>query len=241
MSGKREKPTEPEIDIKTDKEIIDSVIPLLQGISTIFGSSCAVALHVEENQSLPCIAVENGHLTGTKVGMDVSGFVRDIIRDEANSGKTLVGIYYTKTPDGHALKNVTNLIRNAKGKIIGCLCISIDISIPLHEFVMNFIPVVDDNLADSLADPSASDPVGAVDDLILATLEHAMTMASGFRAVSPAERNKRIVKYLQSRGIFNIRGSTSIVAEQLGVSRYTIYNYLKAPDLDDMLKHDEEE
>lgn len=36
-----------------------------------------------------------------------------------------------------------------------------------------------------------------------------------------------IVQQLKDENIFSVRGAVSIVANELGVSRYTIYNYLK--------------
>lgn len=39
-----------------------------------------------------------------------------------------------------------------------------------------------------------------------------------------------IIKYLDQRGAFMIKGAVDQVADKLNVSRYTIYNYLKEID-----------
>ena len=38
----------------------------------------------------------------------------------------------------------------------------------------------------------------------------------------------QVVGYLDDKGLFRIKGSVNWVAEKLGTSRYTIYNYLEA-------------
>lgn len=39
---------------------------------------------------------------------------------------------------------------------------------------------------------------------------------------------QEVVRMLQERGAFNLRGSVEDVADHLGVSRFTVYNYLNA-------------
>jgi len=47
------------------------------------------------------------------------------------------------------------------------------------------------------------------------------------RKISFSEKNKLIVFELYKRGVFNVRGVIDLVAKELGISRYTIYNYLR--------------
>ena len=51
--------------------------------------------------------------------------------------------------------------------------------------------------------------------------------AGNVKGLSATERNRMIVQQLKDENIFSVRGAVSIVANELGVSRYTIYNYLK--------------
>jgi len=41
---------------------------------------------------------------------------------------------------------------------------------------------------------------------------------------------QRVVKMLNERGAFELRRSVERVAEELGISRFTVYNYLNRPD-----------
>ena len=212
----------------SDRQILNSVRSLLPGIALVFGPGCAVVLRSAEDASFPCIAVENGEIADATIGCPASEFVADVLTDEAHhGGKNTVGVYYTKSVEDHALKCVVNIIRNEMQDLIGCLSIAIDVSVPLHEFVRNFIPVVDNDLADSIAEPTAGTAIESVDDMVHKAIEQAIATANGYRAISPTERNKLIVRELQNYGIFSIRSAVNFVAKELGVSRYTIYNYLK--------------
>jgi ATP-dependent DNA helicase RecQ len=52
-------------------------------------------------------------------------------------------------------------------------------------------------------------------------------MGAGLEELS-REDKQRAVKVLEERGAFNLRGSVEDVADRLGVSRFTVYNYLNA-------------
>lgn len=216
----------------SDRNILNSMKTLLPGIALVFGPGCIVSLHSREESGFPCVAVENGAINNVVIGSPVSEFLADTLADEAHyDGKDTVGIYYAKTYQDHAVKCVVNIIRNESRDLIGCLCISIDVSMPLHEFARTFIPVVDNDLADSISE-SVGPVIECVDDMVHKFLEQAVTVANGQRSISATERNKLIVKDLQNYGIFTIRSAVSIVAKELGVSRYTICNYLKDTSAD---------
>ena len=58
-------------------------------------------------------------------------------------------------------------------------------------------------------------------------MARAQEKAGNVKGLSATERNRMIVQQLKDENIFSVRGAVSIVANELGVSRYTIYNYLK--------------
>ncbi len=210
-----------------DECILESIKVIVPSISLVFGPNCMVALYSTKEPSYPCIAIENGDIADIKLGSTASGFMSDIISEESSpDGKDVVGLYYTKTYDGRALKSIISMIRNKKRELIGCLYIGIDLSVPLHDFIQHFIPVVDNNLANSLAEIKARELPSDINDILTQTLERVVASVNNMQ-ISPTEKNRLIVKELQQRGVFDIRGAVEIVANRLGVSRYTIYNYLK--------------
>ena len=211
----------------SDWEILNSYRDILPGLVLAFGQNTTAALYSAEDDAFLCVAAENGQVDQIEVGAPLEDFASDAVSDEAGAhGKNTIGIYYSRTQDNRSLKCVINIIRNKFRTIIGVLCVRIDVSIPLHEFMRGFIPVVDNNLANGISDEPA--PLETVEEMCDHLIDQAISNANDNPQLSTTDRNRFIVQQLNTSGIFNIRGSISLVANELGVSRYTIYNYLKA-------------
>ncbi|MEI6249733.1 MAG: helix-turn-helix domain-containing protein [Actinomycetes bacterium] len=69
--------------------------------------------------------------------------------------------------------------------------------------------------------------VGEPDALERLLLQVEVEVGAGLEELSREEKQKA-VKILEERGAFNLRGSVEDVADRLGVSRFTVYNYLNA-------------
>lgn len=213
---------------KADYEQLNRFIPLIKGISMIYGSNCEVSIHSMENLEHSIIAIENGFITGRDVGDGMIPLMQDRFsnfRDDENgtSGDDTTGLFYHYSKSGHPLKSIAILIRNVEDMVIGCIGIHVDVAIPLHEFVKGFLPSVNGGMMEEFNDHVPND----TDQLIDTALADAIACANALKGASMLEKNRVIVKELNNRGIFNIRGSVETVAKQLGTSRYTIYNYLR--------------
>ena len=73
------------------------------------------------------VAIENGHVTGRKVGDGASHVVLEQVR-QADAQPSDHLSYLTKTPDGKILKSSTMYIRGRNGKVAAILGINYDIS-----------------------------------------------------------------------------------------------------------------
>lgn len=72
--------------------------------------------------------------------------------------------------------------------------------------------------------PRTSSMHGALDRMLL---EIEVEMGQPIETMNRLAK-QQVVKMLQERGAFALRGSVEDVADHLGVSRFTIYNYLNA-------------
>ena len=98
------------------------------GIAAQFGSSCEVVVHdLSRHADHTIVAIENGHVTGRKVGDGASYVVIEQLATNDPQPRDHL-CYLTKTPDGKILKSSTIYIRNSKGKVSGILAINYDIS-----------------------------------------------------------------------------------------------------------------
>ena len=86
------------------------------------------------------VAIENGHVTGRKVGDGPSHVVLEQLGHEDDSAKDQLA-YLTRTKDGKILKSSSVYIRDESGKVSGILGINYDISMmqlfenSLHDFI----------------------------------------------------------------------------------------------------------
>jgi len=204
-----------------DKQMLHTLEPVVEAIAKIFGSNCEVVLHSIEDLEHSIIKIENEHVTGREIGSPLTDFGIKMLEDVNSLSSDVTEVYYTKTKDGKILKSVTILIRNDKRKPIGFLCINIDLSVPLIDLLQNFLP------SSRMPIETTEHFVSNTQELIDNTLNETISKINKKRGISNSEKNKFIVSELYSKGIFNIKDAIDIVAQEISVSRYTIYNYLR--------------
>lgn len=105
---------------------------LARGLAAQFGSNCEIVIHDLESNDVEhsIVAIENGYITGRKLGDGPSHIVLESLQNGAKHTHDKLA-YLTKTKDGKILKSSTIYIRNSQGKIIGILSINYDITILL--------------------------------------------------------------------------------------------------------------
>ncbi|MBE3591646.1 MAG: PAS domain-containing protein [Thermoanaerobacter sp.] len=199
--------------------ILKSMIPVLEGIANTFGKNCEVALHDFSSPQNPIIAIINPHVTGREVGAPLPEAILKVLKSD--NIENLIN-YKNKSNDGKILKSSVIFIKDEDGKPIGCLTINIDIS----EFIMvkntlsEFCEVAD------TTEENRESYAGSVSDVLESIVNTALENYGKPVNFMTKEEKVQIVKMLDAKGTFLIRGAVDYVAKILCVSRYTIYNYL---------------
>ncbi len=205
-----------------DRAILDSLHPVVDAIATLFGNQCEVLIHSLEDLGHSIIRIRNGHVTGRSVGSPITDLGIKVLKGTRTVEDDVVGSYYSTTNDGKTLKSVTALIRNG-AKPIGLLCINMNLSAPLVEVIAQFLP--------SGGGPRPEDSpehfVMSTEELVRRSLDTAISQIRPKREMSHQVKNKLVVSELYGQGIFDVKGAVEIVAKELGVSRYTVYNYIR--------------
>lgn len=207
---------------KKDKEILESLKPVAEGIARIFGKNCEVVIHSLENENCPIIKIVNGHVTGRKVGNLITEVGKMYIEKASSSDQGVVGSYLKKTPGGRTLKSTNTVIKNRSGKTIGLLCINLNLSAPLMDTIQDFFPPI--NKAEK--ESQESQPT-SLEGLIRKSMDDARSELSSQLHITKKQKNKLIVFEMLKKGIFDVKGAIDLVAQEIGVSRYTVYNYLR--------------
>jgi len=106
-------------------------IPLVKTIAEMFGKNCEVLIHDFSHPQHSIVAIENGHVTGRKIGDPITDLALSVWKKNGYENKKIDRIvnYKTKTKNGKILKSSTVFIRNNQKKIIGCICINYDTTV----------------------------------------------------------------------------------------------------------------
>ena len=113
-----------------EEKRLEMLKQLAAGIAAQFGSNCEVVIHdVSSNHPDHSIVhIENGHVSGRKVGDGASQVVLDQMATQAEHPRDHL-CYLTRTPDGKILKSSTLYIRNRRGAVTAIFSINYDVSI----------------------------------------------------------------------------------------------------------------
>ena len=103
---------------------------LAHGLALQFGPNCEIVVHDLEADDLDhsIVAIENGHISGRRLGDGPSHVVLEALNDDADELHDRPP-YLTKTEDGKLLKSSTIFIRDDAGWPRGILAINFDITL----------------------------------------------------------------------------------------------------------------
>jgi predicted transcriptional regulator YheO len=205
----------------------DCIFASLKNIGTVivktFGRNCEVAIHDFNHLPNSLIYIE-GNLTGRKPGGPITDLVLRALRREGDSVADICN-YKNITKDGAVLKSSTAFIRDSSGKVIGAFCINFGIV-----DYMNAVAKLQELTYISKKDREETHVetlASSLNETIEALLETAIQKAGKQPATMSREEKVKLVATLENAGAFLIKGSVDFVAKEMGVSIYSVYNYLK--------------
>jgi len=202
-----------------DRALLKRHEVMAEAVARMFGSGCEVVIHSFEDLAHSIVRIFNGEVTGRTVGSPITDLGLKLLKS-AEPLQDILGTYYSMTKSGKPLKSISSLIRNNAGLPIGFFCINFDLSLPLNKFMESFFPSDDGPTSSENFAPDVRDLVGK-------SVADQLDAVSRITGVSPTEKNRRIVHDLENRGVFGIKGSVELVAGELGVTKHTIYKYLR--------------
>ena len=200
----------------------DTLCQLARGIAAQFGSNCEVVLHEisERSATQSIVAIENGHVSGRKLGDGPSRVVLEQLSKQDAPEDHLC--YLTRTPDGKLLKSTSIYIRDDAGKVAAIFGINFDIST---------LAMAEHALAGLISTEPAEreDPAritNNVNDLLDALIAQADRLVGKPVAMMTKEDKVRAIRFLDDHGALLITKSGDKIANHFGISKYTLYSYL---------------
>lgn len=203
---------------------LKTLIPIAQGIVQTFGKYCEVAVHDLQKPENSLIYVA-GNITRRQKGAPITNIVLENIRKYGDNCPDLIG-YKNVTKEGKMLKSSTIFTRDKDSKIVGCLCINYDITeLMIHKSHIEEFTAMGE-MFQSCSDGGemfAADITEVLEGMIEQVIQNIGVPV----AMMQKEDKIFVVRELDMKGVFMIKGAVDKVAAVMGVSRYTIYNYLE--------------
>lgn len=201
-------------------EAFDFLKRLADGVSVMFGSTCETLIHDMSVPNHPIIYISNGHVSNRKIGSteDIYGDIgidEDAFLDKdfinhlvlGKSGRRLKSsTFHFKGKDYHYAFGINfdfTYMYEYQKQSSEFMNVSTELYQAINENKENTLDSIFDGCIDTIG--KSTDRLGKTDRL-------------------------RVISMLMEQGVFNYHKSVPYIAKRLGVSRNTIYKYMKEVD-----------
>ncbi len=195
---------------------------LARAIARQFGPECEVVVHdltaAEPEHSI--VAIENGHVSGRRVGDGASHVVWEALKADPGQLEDRLA-YLTRTEDGKLLKSSTVFLRDDDGKIVGIFSINYDIT--MMKAMESRLRVFTE-AAQPEEEPETI--THTVHDLLDELIRQSARLVGKPVAQMNKEDKVRAIRFLNDSGAFLITKSGQRVCSFYGISKYTLYSYI---------------
>ncbi len=206
---------------EADEHLIREAEKIAVALGRMFPGLCEVVLHDLRDPERAVRAIEN-NLSGRQIGDSATELGLARIADPAYPD--VVQNYPNRFPDGRPAKSTSIGIRNAEGEYVAALCLNLDVSV-LSPLTLTLANLVATDTA------HREQPLETLRDRNARELRRAVEELCARRAATPRslsrEDKRALVRQLHRDGHFDSRDAAQTIADLLGVSRATVYNYAK--------------
>ena len=201
---------------------IDFLARLARGVARQFGSNCEVVVHdmSSDDQEHSIVAIENGHVTGRRLGDGPSHVVWETLKADPKKIEDRLS-YLTRTEDGKILKSSTIFIRDDEGKVVGLFAINYDITV---------MKAMEDQLrlftSPDIPEEEPQKIIHNVNDLLEELIKQSVKLVGKPASMMNKEDKVKAIRFLNESGAFLITKSGQRVCNFFGISKYTLYSYI---------------
>lgn len=203
-------------------EQIELLKKVMDGLEQQLGGSFELVLHdLRRPFDSTIVDIRNGYITGRKIGDCSTNHGLSMMRKAEENGDEYN--YITHMPDGRVFRSSSMYMRDGEGKAVISFCINQDITQTLmlerqlHEY----------NRVDSSPAVQKEFFAHNVNELLDFYIDQAQYHVGKKAAEMNRAEKMQMIEYLDNRGAFLITHSGSRVCDVLGISKFTLYNYLE--------------
>lgn len=219
--------------LRAERETLFAVLgPIVDVVGSFVGDNVEIVLHDLTRPESSIIKILNGQVSGRSVGDSIlsgpdgdKGFVEllRLLQEGMQGTHSVIGDYRTVTRSGKPLRSSTVIFRDSEGTNFASLCVNADMSSVVQAHAL---------LQSMLSRPKEPAPVreapAGIDALMKEIIAEAVQRFGKPVSAMDKDEKTRAVETMLQRGLFIVKGGVERAAAALGVTRFTIYNYLDA-------------
>ncbi|MFT5727378.1 MAG: putative transcriptional regulator YheO [Desulforhopalus sp.] len=204
------------------KSIFSNLERVADSVVALFGKNCEACIHDLTSLQNSLVYI-TGDVTGRKLGAPATDLlIRKLQQDGSNPRD--IHNYKTTTNDGRSLKSSTTFIKDKNGQPIAAFCINFDTT-EFYNASQALIPLL------NLTGKEPPDNNETFSHSATETIEEVFNQGVGEVGKHPAtmsvDEKTQLITYLEENGVFQLKGSVEEVGHLMGVTKFTVYNYLK--------------
>jgi predicted transcriptional regulator YheO len=198
---------------------------LVEFIGQAYGENCEAVL-LDLRPGRRCVtAIRNGQISGRAAGSALTDTALRMEKSGIWKTRDHVCNYAGKAADGRSLRSSVYFIKD-EGKLLGMLCINVDTSrfSAISRELLRLGGIEPRDKSAEKKDGAAA-PLHSRDGIIAAVFAE-MGLDSGSAAELDQEKRLAVTERLMDQGLFQIRGSVSVLAKKLRCSEASLYRYI---------------
>ncbi|MGT2934037.1 helix-turn-helix transcriptional regulator [Streptococcus catagoni] len=208
-------------------------------LKSVLGDQYEIVLHVISKDDIYIGEIVNSHISGRTENSPLTAFALDLINKKVYRVKDYVTNYKAIVNSQHKeVRGSTFFIKDQDGELEGMLCINMDISAyqKLATDVLKLGNLGLEQLSSEIFNmaPNSQNQEEAV-EVLTSNIQDIIS-----EIIDPSLLNQNIqlsqevkieiVSKLHEKGVFQLKGAVSKVAEILNISEPSVYRYLKKID-----------
>lgn len=204
--------------------IFQQLVQMAEAVVATFGKNCEACIHDLRNLQDSLVYI-SGSVTGRKTGAPATDLLVKALKKPAGQLEDMYN-YRTVSGDGRILKSSTIFVKDENGTPVYAFCINFDTTefFNASQALAPFLGQENNLSHDQI---SAETFAHAPAETIEALFQQAVLEIGKQPATMNTDEKTHLVELLERNGAMQFKGAVEQIALLAGVSKYTIYNYLK--------------
>ena len=211
----------------TDAEVLDQYAVIASFFANVFSDNVEIAIHALEDLDASTIAIFNNHVSGREIGAPMTNFGLGLLESRQHEGRDFIMNYKGVAKGGTPLRSSTLFIRN-QGRLIGFLCVNIDITpyLGMYGELKKLVQFENGEDVPQTDKPGAETFPRTLQDIVSDTISQYISETNKQPDAFGVKDKTEIARRLSGEGLFRFKGGVGVAAAALGISEPTLYRYL---------------